>query len=99
NHGQAEPVAPPLLREGVGLHLPCIVLEEKPVGHVLAAARREILLAKARRPSQPGQDRPDEVILGLALIRGLRGRKSLEYAPEIQTKGFNGSIINMRPVR
>jgi hypothetical protein len=56
------------------------------------------LLTQTFGPSESAEERPDQVILGLAFVRGLRGRKPVEDAPEIQTKRFKGGAVKVRPV-
>src|ERR1700730_3516016 len=81
--GEAELVASPFLRSGVGSGLCCAVPKEQPVGHILPAARCKVLLTQGFGPSESAEDRPDQVVLGLAFVREMRGRKPVEEAPEI----------------
>ena len=48
-----------------------LVSEQQAVRDVIDAPRRQILLPQARCPSETVQDRPDQIILGLALVRPL----------------------------
>ena len=76
--GEPQLVALPFLPEIVGAVLRRLVGEQQAVRYVIEAPRGEVLLAQARRPSEAGQDRPDQIVLGLALVRRLRGRKPVE---------------------
>src|ERR1700730_274416 len=96
--GEAELVASPLLRKSVGSGLGCALSKQQPVGHVLPAARCEILLTQTFGPSESAEDRPGQGRLGLTFVRDQRSRKPVEDAPEIQTKRFKGATVNVRPV-
>ena len=86
-----ERVAFPLLGKPVGVVFGRVVGEQQAVGHVFAAARGEVLLAQARGPAERGQHRPDQVILGLALVRRSDGREARE---EVSQSGFK--IVEVR---
>ena len=63
-------VALPLVGEAVGAVLRGTVREQQAVRHVVAADRRQVLLPEVGRPAEPRQHRPDQVVLGLALVGG-----------------------------
>ena len=77
--GETEFVAPPFLCEAVGAVLRRLIREQQAVGYVIDAPRGQVLLAQAPCPSETAEYRPDQVILGLALVRPLRGWKAVEY--------------------
>jgi peroxiredoxin len=59
---------------------------------------RRALLPKAGGPAQLGQYGPDQVIFGLALIRGLRHWERGEYFPEMGGQGIHPGIREMLPI-
>ncbi|MDE0005237.1 MAG: hypothetical protein OXQ29_21310 [Rhodospirillaceae bacterium] len=83
NDRQSEFVSLPFLEEAVGVVFRGIVLEQQPVGDVLAAACGKVLLAQARRPPECMQNRPDQVVLCLAFVRRCGGGKPGEQIPQL----------------
>ena len=79
---QPEFVPLPFLEEAVGVVFRGIVLEQQPIGDILAAACGKVLLAQARRPSECLQHRPDQVVLCLAFVRRCGGGKPDEQIPQ-----------------
>lgn len=88
----------PLLGESVGPVLRHIVSEQQSIGNVFPAPEREILLAQARPPAEPVQDRPDQVVLGLALVGRVRGREAVEYRSKRSFEGVERRIVEGQPV-
>ena len=81
HHGQAEFIALPFLGEGVGTVLGLCVGEQQAVGHVLPALSSEVLLSQARCPPEVSKNRPDQIILSLALVGCLGDREAIEERP------------------
>ena len=71
-------VALPFLRIPVGPVLGLVALEQYSVRNILAPPRGQVLLPKPVRPAERFQDWPDQVVLGLALVRSLRDREPAE---------------------
>ena len=86
NGRQAVPVALPLLGEAVRPVLRGAVGEQQAVRHVLASVRREVLLPEAGSPAEPRQHRPDQVILGLALVGRQIRREAVEQVTQCGLK-------------
>ena len=82
----------------VGAVLRRIVGEQQSVGNVLPATECEVLLAQARRPAEPVQDGPDQVVLGLALVRSVRGREAVEYDSNRRFEVVERGILKGQPV-
>ena len=79
---KAELVTPPPLGNAVGAVLLGLSGEQQPVGHILAAPSAEVLLPQGRGPTEPRQNRPDQVVLRLALVGRPGRRKAVEYVPD-----------------
>ena len=60
--------------------------EQEAVRNILAAVRRQILLPQACCPIEPREDRPNQVIFGLALVWRLRRREAIENLLEVARK-------------
>ena len=98
DYGESEFVTPPFLGEAVGAVLGRIVSEQQSVGNVIATTKGEVLLAKARGPAEAMQDGPDQIVLRLALIRGIRGREAIEQQPDRGFEGVERRIVERQPI-
>ena len=92
-------VALPLLGEAVRPVLRGAVGEQQSVRHVFASARREVLLPEAGCPAEPRQHRPDQVILGLALVGRQSRRKAVEQATQRGLEVCESLVGQVPPVR
>ena len=78
---RAQLVTLPFFYEQVGADFCRSVREQQTVGHIFPAAGAEVLLPQARRPSEAFENGPDQIVLGLALVRRPREREPLEDRP------------------
>jgi hypothetical protein len=62
-------ITPPLVILRVRRSLCVGVGKEQSIGHIVAPRDGQILLAQGFRPTEHSQHRPDEIILGLTLVR------------------------------
>jgi len=99
DNGETEFVAPPFFARKVGLSLGGGVFEEKAVGHVFTAFRREVLLAKTFRPADGCENGPDEIVLGLAFVGQLADWKPGEDFTKANRESIKLSVHNGGPVR
>ena len=91
-------VALPLLGEAVRPVLRGAVGEQQAVRHVFASARREVLLPEAGCPAEPRQHRPDQVILGLALVGRQSRREAVEQATQRGLEVCECFVVQVPPV-
>ena len=99
DHRDSDFVTPPLLPEAVGAIFHRVGGEQESVGDVLPAPWGEVLLAETCRPAEEAmQDGPDQVVLGLALVGGVRGRKTVECRPERGIEVVELRIVELRPI-
>ena len=96
---RAQPVALPLLGQGVGAGLRVFVGEQQAVRHVGAAAGAQVLLPQTLRPAEACEHGPDQVVLGLPLVgRALDGEAREERA-EVAFEGGERRVVERLPVR
>ena len=95
---QPEFVPLPFLEEAVGVVFRGIVLEQQPVGNILAAACGKVLLAQARGPPECLQHRPDQVVLCLALVRRCGGGKPGEQISQLGMDPVESRVGHGLPV-
>ena len=98
DNGKAVLITPPVLVKTVGTIRGGIVGEQQSVRHVFPAARREILLAETCRPAEACQHRPDQIVLGLALVGRADGREAREYLPQARLKPVKQLVADGWPV-
>ena len=98
DEGETEPVALPLFRKGVGFRLCRRVGKQQAVRHIVPALGRQVLLSQALGPAELAQHLPDQIILGLTLIRGLICRKRRKNAAQIGGNPFYSGIGKSLPV-
>ncbi|MDE0714034.1 MAG: hypothetical protein OXI10_04065 [Gammaproteobacteria bacterium] len=87
-------IAFPLFWKAIGTFLGGLVSEQQSIGHIVPAMGRKVLLPQMFRPAETAENRPDQVVLGLALvgrmIHGKAGKDvsypflNLLYLPVIQ---------------
>ena len=96
--GETQPIASPLFVDAVGAALGRLIRKEQAVGYILRTLRRQVLLAQARRPPQPRQHGPDQVVLGLALVRPGSGREAVEERPQVALDPVDGRVVERAPL-
>ena len=99
DHRQSKLVAPPLLGKGIRTILHRLVGEQQPVGNVLPTLGGQVLLAEARVPPEEVEDRPDQILFGLALVGGPRDGKTFEQRPERSTETVDNFVVERQPIR
>ena len=98
DHSQAMTIPTPLIVLGVGCGLGVGVGEQQAVGDGVPARHRQVLLAQRVFPAEGIQDRPDEVVLGLALVGlGVLGEGVGDFdEPCPQGPGVDGLVGRLR---
>ena len=86
------------LRKGVCFRLRGGVLKQKAVRNVVAPFGGKVLLPQTGGPAKPGEDRPDQVIFGLALVLRFRCRELGENSAKIGGQGVDFGVGQKLPV-
>ena len=95
---ETELIALPFLGEAIGTVLSGGVCEQQAVGYVLAALGGEVLLAKTRLPPELQDDRPDQIVFGLAFIGRLRHWEAVENVTGGGLEGVERVGVKFPPV-
>ena len=98
DHREPKLVALPLLGKAVGLALRRFVREQQAVRHVHPAVCAQVLLSQARRPPEPCEDGPDQIVLGLAFVGRCGGREAVADRAQRSLEVFKRRVVQFLPV-
>ncbi len=88
----------PFLGETVGAVLRRSVREQQAIGRILSPVSGEVLLPQTRRPPELHENRPDQIVLGLALIGRTGNREAIENIPHGGFEGDKRFVPDIPPV-
>ena len=99
--GQPVGIPLPLIAMRIGGGFGFGISKQQAVRHIIAPANRQVLLAERFSPAKRAQNRPDEIILGLALVRLVALRKGGSNALNFlaQVREVNCGISRITPDR
>jgi len=73
------------------------IREEQAVRNVVPSFHRQILLAERINPADPTQNRPNQIVFGLALARRLAERQFTERPAEIGVQQIDSCVVKREP--
>ena len=95
--GQAERIPVGFFREIVGARFRRVVGEQQSVGNFRPASKGKVLLTETGRPAESFEHRPNEVLLGLGLVRRPARRERVEDAADFSVEPVHGIVAEVPP--